>query len=303
MNLAGVDLNLLLVFDAVMTERNVTRAANILGMTQPAVSNALNRLRLTVKDELFLRGPDGMRPTPRALELALPIRESLQRLEQALDPADFDPATTTRIFRVGMAEYFAALLLQKLVCRMRTEAPHARLYTLPLTRLNVTERLDNGEVDVVFAPRLGLGDGYLSQELFPDEYLVAMRKDHPLAKGELTLQDFCDAEHVLITLTGDTQSPVDDALRQIGRRRRVVLTVNQFLVAFAVVGRQDMLITAPGAILRRYQEDYGLHLVKPPVEVVLSPMQILWHARLGNHPALDWFRALVVEVCKQPCEG
>ncbi len=301
MNLAGVDLNLLLVFDAVMAERNVTRAASRLGMTQPAVSNALNRLRLTVKDELFLRGPDGMRPTPRALELALPIRESLQRLEQALDPQDFNPATTTRIFRAGMAEHFSALMLQRIIQRMRRDAPNAKLYTLPLTRLNVTERLDNGDVDVVFAARLDLEETYGRQELFKDRFMVAMRKDHPLADKPLTLEDFCAAEHMLITLTGDTHSPVDDALHRQGCHRNVVLTVNQFLVAFGIAAQSDLLLTSPGTMLRRYQESFGLVLKELPVLVPVAPMQIIWHPGLGNHPAIEWFRALVGELCLDPC--
>lgn len=301
MNLAGVDLNLLLVFDAVMTERNVTRAANRLGMTQPAVSNALNRLRLTVKDELFLRGPDGMRPTPRALELALPIRESLQRLEQALDPQDFDPATTTRVFRAGMAEHFSALMLQKIIERMRREAPHAKLHTLPLTRLNVTERLDSGDVDVVFASRLDLEETYGRQQLYQDRFLVAMRRDHPLADQPLTLDAFCAAEHMLITLTGDTHSPVDDALHRAGCHRDVVVTVNQFLVAFGIAGQADLLLTGPGTMLRRYQDSYGLVLKELPVPVPVPPMQIIWHAGLGNHPAIDWFRAMVGELCTDNC--
>lgn len=301
MNLAGVDLNLLLVFDAVMAERNVTRAAARLGMTQPAVSNALNRLRLTVKDELFLRGSDGMRPTPRALELSTPIRECLQRLEQALDPADFDPATTTRTFRVGMPEYFSALMLQQMVCRMRREAPHANLHTMPLTRLNATELLDNGDVDMVCTPRRELDDTYRRQDLFQDRFMVAMSRKHPLANKPLTLEDFCSADHLLISLTGDTQSPVDDALHRQGCHRRVMLTVNQFLVAFGIAGRTDLLLTCPGAILRRYRDAYGLVLKELPVEVPMAPMQLLWHARLGNHPALDWFRALVAELCLDPC--
>ncbi|HYG88529.1 MAG TPA: LysR family transcriptional regulator [Azospirillum sp.] len=301
MNLAGVDLNLLLVFDAVMSERNVTRAANRLGMTQPAVSNALNRLRLTVKDELFLRGPDGVRPTPRALELSMPVHESLQRLEHALDPVDFDPATTTRTFRIGMAEYFSALMLPKIVCRMRQEAPNAKLYTFPLTRLNVVERLEKGEVDIIVVPRRDMGETYRHQELLRDRFLVAMRKDHPLAGKPLTLEDFCSAEHVLITLTGDTLSPVDDALHRQNCTRRVVLTTNQFLVTFDIVSRTDLLLTCPGVIVRRYQDTYGLVLKELPVDVPLAPLQIIWHAGLGNHPAIDWFRALVAELCIDPC--
>ncbi|WP_051341199.1 LysR family transcriptional regulator [Azospirillum halopraeferens] len=297
MSLARVDLNLLLVFDAVMIERNVTRAAQRLGMTQPAVSNALGRLRLTVKDDLFVRATDGMRPTPRASDLSVPIRECLQHLEICLDQAGFDPLTTNRTFRIGMSEYSSALMLERISLRLRAEAPKARLHTMPLTHLNLTEWLDSGDIDLAISPRVLSGDVYRMQPLFGDNFMVAMRRDHPLAARPLDLDGYCGAEHILISMSGNTSSPVEEVVRATGRSRNIVLTVNHFLLALKMAGDTDMLLTAPGKLIGHYQGEYGLHVAPSPIDVPFGETRMTWHVRLGSHPALDWFRAMVAEEC------
>ena len=291
MNLRRLDLNLLVVFDALMTDRNVTRAAERVGLSQPAMSNALSRLRAFMKDELFVRGPEGMRPTARALELAPSIHDALGAIDAALDPETFDPATVSRAIRIDTNDYVVATYLPRLVLLLAKEAPGIDLRIYPQTG-RTFERLDAQEIDFGISPYGDVPDRFGSQPLDEDSYVVLMRKRNPLAAANLTLTRFAAAQHVLISPRGDTRGFVDAALAARGLTRRVALTVNQFTSVGPIIAATDLIVTIPKRIADQMERAYGLVQKPSPVPgpKSFSEVSIIWHKRLGHHPALTWFR-------------
>ncbi len=299
MNLANVDLNLLVVFDALMEERSVTRAGRRIGMTQPAVSNALNRLRHLVKDDLFLRGPKGMRPTPRALELAGPVRQALAQVEWALEPVAFDPATAYNTFRLAMADYAASLILPPLAHRLEREAPGVDIRVRINDNVSAPGLLDRNEIDFAIGYHTEWPERFGGQVLFTETYVCVMRRGHPLARDTITLEEFAAARHLLITLTGEATGFVDRLLKKRGLKRRVAMTANQFLVAPLIIQKSDMIMTLALRTAERYAEVNDLHIVPVPLEPDPIDLTLLWHKELIRHPAHEWMRALLVEICRE----
>jgi DNA-binding transcriptional LysR family regulator len=291
MNLRSLDLNLLLVFDAVMAERNVTRAADRIGLSQPAMSNALTRLRHHLKDELFVRSPDGMRPTARALELAAPIHEALSSLEQALDPALFDPAQSTRTFKIATNDYVAAVLMPKVMARLAEIAPGIDVRLVPLGG-RMHELLDAQEVDFACTSVGEQPERFATRDIVEDSYVVLMRSGHPLgAYDRLRIEVYAAATHVLVTPRGDPRGFVDSALAARGLTRRLALTVNQFAAAPAIVAATDLVATIPKRAADLFGPPFGLiHRPCPvPAPREMSLVSLVWNRRLSRHPAFTWF--------------
>jgi DNA-binding transcriptional LysR family regulator len=299
MNLAGIDLNLLLVFDAVMAERNVTRAASRIGLSQPAMSNALNRLRYHLKDELFVRGADGMMPTPRALELAEPIRGSLANLEDALDPAGFDPMTSDHVFNIGTNDYVICTLIPRLASYLSEHAPELRIRLYP-TVGKVVEMLDAREIDLGISSFGEMPDRFDSLTLIEDTYQVVMRKDHPLADRKLDLQRYAAADHLLVSPRGDAVGFVDTELAKRGLARNVRMTVNNFSSAPPILAASKMILTLPKRVADIHAPLHALHVTRCPVPSTLeySSATVVWHRKLGSHPAHVWFREALAEIAK-----
>lgn len=302
MNIAGLDLNLLLVFDTVMNERNITRAGFKIGMSQPAVSNALNRLRHTLKDDLFLRGADGMRPTARAIELATPIRSALMEIESALNPTAFHPATAERTFTLATTDYAALTWMPYIATYLSEEARGVNLHTIPIEG-RLYEKLDTQEADFGFTAleAISIPDRFGSMALGQEEFICMMRPDHPLAKyEEIPLEEYAAARHLLVTPRGDARGFVDDALEKQGLKRRIVMTLNQFAAAPMAVLSSDMVLTAPSRIAEKCVQFFDIHIVKSPIQ---APPEIggmlIWHNRLSNHPAHSWFREQIVRACEE----
>jgi DNA-binding transcriptional LysR family regulator len=256
-NLRTFDLNLLKVFDVVMSERSLTRAAQQLALTQPAVSNALRRLRESLGDELLVRKGRGLEPTARGLELWPAVRDALQRLQASLAPNIFEPATATTTFVLTLADATAAELMPGLIQIITTQAPDVSLRVVPLTTRDPRRLLDEGHADLAIGhfpavltdltARAQAGEAvpFLHHRLFVSDYVCVMRKDHPLAKGAMTLDRFCAARHMLVSFSGRAFGFIDEALTSLGRSRRVVLTVNQFFTAGKVVTHSDLLTVLP----------------------------------------------------------
>ena len=198
MNLASIDLNLLLVFDAIMQEKNVTRAGDRIGMSQPAMSNALNRLRYHINDELFVRSSEGMLPTPRAVELSTPIRGALDGIESALDPTEFDPLISTRTFTIGTNDYCVSILIPKLAAAMQQDAPNINI-RLMSSAGHTFEMLDSQEIDFGISAISEVPDRYGNEICIEDKYVLLMRKNHPLSKGKITNEQFANARHMVIS--------------------------------------------------------------------------------------------------------
>jgi DNA-binding transcriptional LysR family regulator len=298
MNLRSLDLNLLLVFDAVMAERNVTRAADRIGLSQPALSNALTRLRHHLKDDLFVRSPDGMKPTARALELAAPIHDALASLEQALDPALFDPANSTRTFRIATNDYVASVLMPSVMAKLAQVAPGVDVRLVPLAG-RMHDLLDAQEVDFACTSVGEQPERFATRDIVEDSYVVLMRAGHRLSAREtLRLEDYAAENHLLVTPRGDPRGFVDQALAARGLTRRLGLTVNQFAAAPAIVAATDLVATIPKQAADLFGPPFGLVHRPCPVAVPreMRVVSLVWNRRLSRHPAFTWFAELMAEV-------
>lgn len=306
LNLRTFDLNLLKVFDAVMAERSLTRAAHQLSLTQPAVSNALRRLREALGDDLLMRKGRGLEPTVRALELWPAVQEALQKLQTSLAPSVFDPATATTSFVLTMADATAAELMPGLVDVITREAPGVTLRVVPLTTRDPRRLLDEGQADLAIGhfpavladltarAQSGEAVSFLHHRLFAGDYVCVMRKNHPLAQGPLTLDQYCAARHMLVSFSGRAFGFIDEALALLRRKRPVVLTVNQFFTAGKVVAHSDLLTVLPRHFVNvtgfvDQLEQRELPFKVPPIQV-----DALWHQRQNGSSAHAWLRAQVV---------
>lgn len=310
-NFRTFDLNLLRVFDQVMAERNLTRAARNLSMTQPAVSNALNRLRDSVGDKLVVRSGYGVEPTPRALALWPAIADALRQLETSLTPGDFVASQALNTFVLGMADATAAELMPGLVEIIERDAPGVSMRVLPLVTRDPRPLLDEGELDLAvgFFPAV-LADltaqaqaggmaPFDHQRLFAGEYVCVMRRGHPLASGPFTLKRYCAAHHLLVSFSGKPFGFVDEALASLGRERRIVLTVNQFFTAGRVVATSDLLSVLPRHFVAITGMAHEFVLRELPFEVPPVHVDSLWHRRQVQRSDHAWLRLAVAAASKQ----
>ena len=300
LNFRSLDLNLLRVFDEVMSERSLTRAAHKLNITQPAVSNAMRRLREVLGDELLVRQGQGVEPTPRAQVLWPVIRETMQQLEGVLAPDDFNPATADTTFVIAMADATAATLIPPLYPILEKEAPGISVRLLPLTTRDPRPLLDDGQADMAVGyfpavladltarAQAGALVAFDSRRLYEGEYLCVMRKGHPLEHVPLTLDNYCAERHMLVSFSGRSFGFIDEALASLGRSRDVVLTVNQFFTAARVVINSDLLTILPRHFVPVTGMQEQLVLRELPFDVTPVHVDALWRRR-GPHPqAYDW---------------
>ena len=308
MNFLTLDLNLLRVFDAVMAERSITRAAVRLSLTQPAVSNALKRFRESVGEDLLIREAYGVRPTPFAERLWPQVRVALGGLRDAFERKEFDPQTHAANFRIATADATAATLLPSVIADIEMAQAQVNLRVVPLTTRDPRGLLDRDEVDVavghfpeaVAALTAQGTDATLRRlRLHESEYVCVMRRRHPLAKQALTLDAFCEAHHLLVSFSGRPHGFVDQALIALGRSRRIVLTVNQFFTAGRVVSQSDLLTVLPASFVEA--TGYQAALVERPLPLRLARIyvEVLWHLRHDDDPAHRWLRARLVDAAQQ----
>lgn len=300
MNFRTLDLNLLRVFDAVMTERNVTRAADQLAMSQPAVSNALRRLREATHEELFIPTASGVTPTRQAEALWPVVRSALDGLRTALEPQDFDPHRDARSFTLAMADATAALVLPMLMRQIEQTQARVNLRFLPLASRDPRTLLDHGDADIAlgFFPDLPAalageaGSGGVRFELlWHCEYVCVMRRDHPLArKKTLGLDDYCAAKHLRVSFAGRPRGFVDDALDALDRERKVVITVNQFHSAASAVRGSDLLTVLPRSFIPATGFAGELTCRALPFDLAPIDVAMVWHRRHTSDPAHQWLR-------------
>jgi len=301
-NLRTFDLNLLKVFDEVMSERSLTKAANRLALTQPAVSNALRRLRETIGDDLLVRKGRGLEPTARALALWPSVRAALQGLQASLAPSTFDPASADNTFVLTMADATAAELMPDLIRQISAEAPAVTLRVVPLTTRDPRRLLDDGEADLAIGhfpaaladltAKAQTGDNiaFHHHRLFAGDYVCVMRKGHPLASGPLTLNKYCAARHMLVSFSGRAFGFVDEALALHNRTRFVALTVNQFFTAGKVVAHSDLLTVLPRHFISVTGFEDQLAQRELPFEVPKIHVDALWHQRVDGIASHTWLR-------------
>lgn len=303
-NFRTLDLNLLRVFDAVMAEGSLTRAATVLAMTQPAVSHALKRLHEAVGETLFARTARGMTPTPRAQTLWPQVRQALGQLQQALAPSDFDPTLDPVSFRLAMVDATAVLLLPQLMQAVERQRALTNFRVLPLTTRDPRALLARGEADLAVgyfpdavASLESEGDEATlrHQALYDSRYVCVMRRGHPLAARPLTLDAYCAAEHLLVSFSGRPHGFTDQALMTLGRRRRIALTVNQFATAGQVVADTDLLTVLPLSFLSATGVPSELVTRELPFELGGIHVTMVWHMRKDSDPAHRWLRQRVIE--------
>src|SRR2546426_3636823 len=242
MNWRAFDLNLLVVFDGLFREGSVTRAGRRLGMSQPALSHALNRLRYLLKDQLFIRTPKGMVPTPRAQQLALPLRHALAQMEQALDPETFVAAQANRRFSVAINNYAAIVVAAPLVAAVSAAAPVVQLDLRPSGTLDVFDRLDSGELELGIGTFGAVGERFGSAAVLEDRFVAVMRRGHPTGRGKLSAEAFGTLPPIEISSSGDDTGFLDRSLVSRGARRRIAGRL-PYLSAGVVLGRSDMVAT------------------------------------------------------------
>ena len=294
-----MDLNLLLCLHALLEERSVSRAAVRAGLSQPAMSRALARLRDHLDDALLVRNGRGMSATRRAEALALPLRALLGDLDGLLgNRPTFTPASAERVFRIGTADYGAAVLIPPLLARVAREAPGVVVEVHPVPD-DVGGALESGRLDVAVIPRRAAIAGLVWRHLFAEHFVCVVRGGHPRAgRKPLTLDDFCALGHIVVVPSGRPGSPVDDALARRGRKRHVVLRLPSFLVAPMVVASSDLVVTTPARLAERFA---GLPLVThvPPLAIPGFRVALGWHERHRGEPGHVWFRGIVAEVGQQ----
>lgn len=298
--LSATDLNLFVAFDALVTEGNVTRAAERVGLTQPAMSHALARLRKLVDDPLFVRTSQGMSPTPRALELAPTIRRALGEIDSALNERDsFEPRAAHRLFTLASVDFGSLVVLPPLLARVREEAPGVDLLVRPLRNETIEEQLAEGEVDVALGVLYDDAPPWMIQKrLFDERFVCLVREGHPTVRGPISLDEYVALEHALIAPRGKQGGHVDRALARLGKKRRVVLTVPHFLVAPILVARSDLVLTLPERVARAFAGMLPLRTVEPPLDVEGFSVSAFWHERQARDPAHAWLRSVIVDVCR-----
>jgi DNA-binding transcriptional LysR family regulator len=303
-NFRTLDLNLLRVFDRVMADGSLTRAAAELSMTQSAASHALKRLHASVGEPLFVRTAFGMKPTARAEALWPQVRDALAHLREALMPERFDPRRGDAVFRLAMADATAALLAPPLLNALQAEQARVNVRMLPLTTRDPRRLLLQGEADLAIGHfpvavaalvAEGPATGLRHQHLYDSRYVCVMRRGHPLARGPLALDDYCAVDHLLVSFSGRPHGLMDQALAALGRRRRIVLTVNQFFTAGRVVTQSDLLTVLPERFVP--STGYADQLVTRELPFQMDPVsvQMLWPLRLDVDPAQRWLRGHLLQ--------
>jgi DNA-binding transcriptional LysR family regulator len=297
--LASVDLNLLVTLDTLLKERNVTRAAARLGVSQSAMSHSLRRMRALFDDPLFVSTPRGMVPTPRAQELAGPIERMLKDVEHLLDQPRFDPGTARRKFRLVASDYTQLVLIPPLLRHLAKHAPGIDI-AFRTARGELSRLLERGDVDLA----IGLFDADLSdgfrQELFHDGFVCLLRADHPAARRPLTLERFLELSHALVAPRElEDTGVVDTVLGRLGKKRRIVLSVPHFMVAPYAISRSDLLLTIAARIARVVEKPFGLRILRPPLELPEFTIRQYWHERWHHDPAHVWLRGTLRQLCQE----
>lgn len=298
MTLKRIDLNLLITFDALWRERSVTRAARRLNVTQPTVSSSLSRLRDVFDDQLFLRTPKGIVPTERCAEVALDVQEALRHIESALDSSNhFDPLTCRQEFRVAAPDYFDQMLLPGLIRRLELEAPHVDLRLRSVPREEGIDMIDAGELDFMLhyeddAPkRIGM------QAAFSECVVFTARKGHPKISGPPDLETYISLNHVNFSQRGEPGSAVDEALAELGHKRRVALTTEHMGTVSDMVLNTDMVGSMPSRIAARLARNVELDVFPMPFELGEVGIMLHWNRRFERDGAHLWMRQLLLEQC------
>ena len=291
MNIKNFDLNLLVVFKTLYEERNVTKASKKIGITQPAMSNALNRLRYLVKDELFIRGPKGMRPTPRANELASPIQTALNNLELSLSSINFDPQTTKKLYKISISDDVAPLILPNLINFLEKESPNSSLRIRSEQGSEAIKLLDSNDIDFAIGRFEMVSTRFESVDLYTEKYVCMMNSNHPLAKDEkLSIEQYLSSKHLRVAPAGTPVAPIDRSLSQLNLEREIFARIDLVTMAPLILKNSDLILTLPSKTAQRMAKNYNFSIAELPIGLEQRQTKLLWHRELTNHPAYDWIK-------------
>lgn len=297
MELRKIDLNLLVVFNQLLVDRRVSTVADRLDLTQPAVSNALKRLRLLLQDELFLRTSHGMEPTPYALQLAEPVAYALGTLHSALNQrTSFDPLASTRTFTLAVTDIGEIYFMPILMNALADQAPNIRISTVRNNASSLKEDMEAGTVDLAIGLLPSLQAGFFQRRLFRQRYVCMHRKEHPLAQKPITLEDFCDAEHVCVIAANTGHGEVDVLLERAGIKRRMRLIVPHFIAVGHILQTTNLIATVPERFAVCCEGPFNLVTSPHPANLPEIAINLFWHAKYHRDPANRWLRQLVFDL-------
>lgn len=297
MELKDIDLNLLVVFNYLLTERSVSGAADKLGLTQPAVSNALKRLRSLTGDELFTRTSRGMEPTPYAHQLAEPVGYALGALHETLNQrASFNPQASQRKFVIAMTDLGEIYLLPRLMNLLERVAPEITISTVRNHHESLRADMEAGHVDLAIGLLPQLKTGFFQQRLFMQRYVCLFRKGHPLDQGAIGRQQFFDSDHVMVVAAGTGHAKIDEIIDGGETKRKVRLLVPHFIALGHILSTTDLVASVPEIYARHYAKPFNLGYVEHPVALPQIGINLFWHARFHKEPGNQWLRRQVFEL-------
>ncbi|MGF6767044.1 MULTISPECIES: LysR family transcriptional regulator [Paraburkholderia] len=299
MNLAGVDLNLLLVFDALMIERSVTRAASRVCLSQPAASAALGRLRHLMNDELFVRHADGMHPTQRALELEGPLRRALLQINEALEPQTFTPSKSSHSYRIAFNDLGAAMMMPLLTSRLAHLAPNIGVVVEHADGNHAISRVEGGKVDMAMGLFDASGVAYDFEKLYDIPFSCAMRFNHPLIGKSISVDDFCATPQLAIAHDGGASTMLDRQLIALGKRRRLAFTVPHFLSGLFALSNSDLIAVLPSKLIRRFGAAAGIRAVDMPFTRIHTTCGLIWNTQNAPSPPNKWMRSVLRDICSE----
>lgn len=292
-----VDLNLLVVFNELLIQRRVSKVADSLGISQPAVSNSLAKLRKLLGDELFLRTAKGMEPTPFADQLAESVSYALAMIHSGLNQrTTFVPKTSERSFTIGVTDIGEIYFLPALIDRLRREAPGVTVSTVRNTAVNLRDELESGKVDLAMGLLPQLKAGFFQRRLFKQSYVCLLRRGHRLDKVRISLADFSSAEHLLVVSAGTGHGKVDELLQRSGVTRNVRLTVPHYVSVGHILQGSDLIATVPQRLAERLVKPFGLVQVAHPAKIPDVAINVFWHAKYHRAPANLWLRSVVFDL-------
>ncbi len=301
MNMSNKDLNLLRIFQMLWLTRNVSKAAEKLGLSQPALSNALNRLRIDFSDPLFVRASKGMIPTPMAEKIYQRVEEILRQLNDLYESEDkFIPMKSERIITIRATDYVQELVIPKLLKALELEAPGIKLIAKSVEGKLPKIDMEEGTCDLALAGYFReLPEGFYQQALIKNGFKCVVRRKHPIISKKLSLKNYLELKHILINQSGDLFGIVDQELAKLKKKRRVVSGLSSFMAPGHVIQNTDYILTAPEKLCDHYREVYGLEILNPPL--LLPPIEVVqvWHQRVHQDAAIKWFRSKLFDVCKK----
>lgn len=301
MNLNQIDLNLFTIFDVIYTERNLTKAGKVLGITQPAVSNALSRLRATFNDNLFTRTAHGMMPTPIAQNVIVEVRQALNLLRTSLQEGqNFEVNSASKTFNISMRDISEVVFLPVLLPQLKKEAPNIHLNSCYIYPNELAHSLSNGYLDFAVESSVSVPQNVHYSKIQELSFACIARKDHPVYDGHITLEQYCDAEHIHVTNGKEDTTYLDSALAQHNISRNVVFTGYSHLVTSVLVLESDAIMTIPEVLAHRYADYLDLQVMGLPIEV--SPLQtyLFWHENVHDDPANIWLREKIIKTAGVP---